>query len=858
MKTQIEGFTSLSSDLTALSGTVASLQTAINSIDIPAATDISGLEESLVDLAADLADLQKALADADTSAEVDALTENLAEVKLQLQELLDSNNIYAPSGTASELVVNTQSTLDFATALGDKIIIINGSITIEQTASMDATQLEELMAKIKSVTGDVSYTATATGVVPTAGFTALTGVATLTMDVAGDISLPVLASASKVVLKDNTKVTSVSLPVLASVTTLAGAADHKLSFAKATSFDMAALTSYGSPLEITVKSGEVDLSALTNAQANTSTLSAHKLTLIGAETLVAPLRVKGAIVADDLTAVDLPLWQWAATSSFKAAKTITLPSVTGAASIAIETVAPEAETVSITATKEAVTTTQTDYATVTVVGNTNLESLTLSGDFQTVQIDDASSLTELALSGVAHTVHVIDTDIVDLVLAYEATLADNDESGALLIKDNDALESVVADSVDDIRTFTLQGNPDLASISFASLNSVGTTSATKPATVLIGGVTAALQNDLEIENIQTPSEEGDLPVVTKKIVSADMAGLSDYLAAAKEEVGTTGKVIAMADDVLAVTSVEGIADESPTVTDELKTIIHWDPTVKSTEVGGTAAVQEFQIPSTSVGPWTFSVGPNAEFISSITDSGSALAFDLSTWADNSANKANFAAIGVEVTTGSPYKGKITLENAVTASAAVYAVTVEGETFTATLSGTYNENDVMTALRAKILDGAAISTLSTYNVGTPTAGVMTFTTQSRGSASTASKLDLSTVSAYLNVTLATITGTLGSATTVTGSKLVEKDLTSGWIKVRSLTAGLDAATATVASITGGTVASATQLLSTGLGTATKTTGDNENVVYATAGTPSTVSAATIAAARVDNTEFLAAS
>ncbi len=84
-------------------------------------------------------------------------------------------------------------------------------------------KLAAVLAKMTSITGSLTYTAKGTSVTPTAGFTALTGVGDLTVDTDGDISFPLLTSADNVILKTNSKTTSVSFPALTSLTDLGGA-----------------------------------------------------------------------------------------------------------------------------------------------------------------------------------------------------------------------------------------------------------------------------------------------------------------------------------------------------------------------------------------------------------------------------------------------------------------------------------------------------------------------------------------------------------------------------------------------------------------------------------------------------------
>ena len=139
---------------------------------------------------------------------------------------------------------------------------------------MDATKLAAVLAKMTSITGSLDYTAKGTSVTPTAGFTALTGVGDLTVDTDGDISFPLLTSADNVILKTNSKTTSVSFPALTSLTDLGGATagDDVLSFTAATSFDMGLLSRYSaSSLSITIKSGLVNLDALQIFAANGTT-----------------------------------------------------------------------------------------------------------------------------------------------------------------------------------------------------------------------------------------------------------------------------------------------------------------------------------------------------------------------------------------------------------------------------------------------------------------------------------------------------------------------------------------------------------------------------------------------------------
>ena len=486
------------------------------------------MQTGLTSLADAVAALQTSLASAATADEVAALSTSLAAVQADLDDLLAQNNIYAPTG--GTLTIDSQSSLDFATALGDKVSIINGSVSITQSSSMSASELTTVMGKMISITGDASFTAKATGVTPADGFSALTGVATMTLDVNGDVSLPELASATKVKVLDNTKLTSFSAPKLATVTTIGGTTDHHLSFAKATSVNLASLVRYTEGLKITQKSGSVDLSAFANTPATGTTEITSSLELDGAETLTAPLRTAGKIIADDLTAVDLPLWKGDETdlSSFDSAKSIKLPSITGDVDITLADWAPKAETVHVVGTAKQTSSTAYSYPSFTGT-SANVTSIKLEGVFEFAKVVSAADLTSFTITGNARDVQVSATDISELVLGHTSKVGTYN-SGSLKVTGNLNLTSLTASDLDDISSLDISGNTDLTTLSFPKLNSLGTTAAGVALTAANVYVT---DNDLSASNIQLPSDSTDVTNVTPSITSN--SGLSDleaYIVAA--------------------------------------------------------------------------------------------------------------------------------------------------------------------------------------------------------------------------------------------------------------------------------------------------------------------------------------
>jgi len=824
LKSQIEGFSSLSSGLTALQGTVASLQSAIANIPVTPATDISGLESSLATLADTVAELKTALAGAATSAEVAALQANLTTAQADLAELLAQSNIYAP--TNGTLTVSSQAELDFALALGDKVSIINGGVTITHTQTMSDADVATLMGKMVSVTGDVTYTASVSSTV--AGvFTKLTGAKNLTLSQPGDISLPAFVSTTALSLTGGDLTTSVSLPALTHVTSGLGA----LSFSKATSVDLSALTAYDGAISITTSdAATVDLSAFANLTTTSGAAATtfESLTIVNASTLKAPLFAKGEIVADGIASVDLPKWQsLSASSSFAKAKTAVLPAVdpgkAAGAVIAINSVFPKANSVHIIAAASTMTSVTTANHMDVTSNSANLDTLILGGTFSDITISAGADLTSLTFDGSALNVSITGTDLTSIDIPY-TSLA----KGSLTIKDNLDLTSVTASKVDGLKGLKITGNTELSTVSFAALK---TSSAA--ASVDISG------NDLVIENVQQASATGVTPVVAKKITSADFSPLKAYfdaaIAAATATTGSGVKVIA--DDVLVSTSATGVATNNPG-TDH--TIINYDLNIKSdaTSTDAVARVNEFEVTGASV------LSVNG-FVSSAVGTTSDRIYELNTWASNAANVAGFTTAGVTVSVGKGnYIGSINHDAAAAAAANdYYELTINGSTVTGTTGVLADGDAVQVKYMAAVNAALAKKANAEFTVAVDTDASQTnFTGGRKGS--NAAAFTIANWGVWENVSK--LTPVAMTATIVAANQ----PTTTGYIRVVSNVAG------TAGAITS-SITNATAIAISGPNTAASATLDDGASVVEKNGTSttSTVSAATIAAARVDMTAFL---
>jgi hypothetical protein len=849
LKSQIDGLAAVSSGVTALQGTVSSLQTAVAALPKTAtpATDVSGivtnqtaLTAALAALAVEVAAIKTALSGAATAAEVAALAASLVTAQTDLTKILSQNNIYS-----TPVSITTVAELDLAVTLGDKLTIVNSSVTVTHISTMDATKLAGVLAKMTSITGNLIYTAKGTSVVPTAGFTSLSGVSDLTVDTDGDISFPVLATAADVWLKNNVKTTSISFPALVSVTSLGGAAasDDVLSHTAATSFDMGLLTRYSEvSLSITTKSGLTNLDALQIYAANGITKEITALTLNGATEVSLDALIEGQITANSVLTVDFPIWKGNTSSIFAKATTVVLPKIEANAtanSYAVKDMFPLATSVHIIGAAKALSTTTTGTPSVSVVSQTNIKTLILDGTLDEVTVTGTTALNSVTHTGTAKDVTYTGTAVVNMVLAYTSAKAGSTNAtavnGGLNISTNTSLESVVANSVDDITSLTLKTNAKLASVSFTALNSVGTAT---NAVVEISG------NDLTIEKIQLASASTVLPVVAKSINSVDLGPLKTYIVAAKAAVGTTGSIKVVADTVTSKLNADGTA---ATVLPADKIISNFEVAAnrKSNAVGGVAGSREFHF--SSDGTYTFSVNGFNSSVSGDSD----ISYDLAAWAANSSNVAGFDAAGVTVSTGAgAHTGTATLTalDATSVGAMTYSIAVNGTTYSTSVAATTTIAAVVAALALDIVAGKDVSIAKHFTVASNTSA-LTFVSSSKGSASVPFNIG-SFVSNLGTSTSGVITNTNASTTVVA----MARPTTSAYVKVTANSGGIVFDNTRIATFTGG-APSATTLASDGTTTAITTTGDNENVVTATDGTVQT-NAAAITTASVYEVAYLA--
>ena len=270
LKSQVDGLSSLSGQVSSLSGTISGLQSGVTAAQAAAtaagasadaataaanAIDLSGLSASLATLQAEVDAVQASLATAATASAVTALQAELDAIESDLDDLLASSNIYS-----TDVTVTNATTLNSALALGNKLNVLNATLTITGYSGMDYAKVQTLADRVNTMTGNLVYSAfssTGTEIV----FNNLTSAGNITMTQPSGYSFPKLTNAAEIDLRDDyeTTVTNISFPVLTSATSIetdTSSGDFEVIFTYATNVDFGALvTAPSNTVTITTKTG---------------------------------------------------------------------------------------------------------------------------------------------------------------------------------------------------------------------------------------------------------------------------------------------------------------------------------------------------------------------------------------------------------------------------------------------------------------------------------------------------------------------------------------------------------------------------------------------------------------------------
>ena len=500
LKSQVDGLASLSGQVASLSGTISGLSAGVNAAQAAAssasaaagAIDFSGLSASLATLQAEVDAVQASLATSATAASVASLQTEIDAIETSLADLLASSNIYS-----TDVTVNNATTLNSALALGNKLNVLNATLTITGYSGMDYTKVQQLVDRVNTMTGNLVYSAassTGTEII----FNNLTSVGNVTVTQPKGYSFPKLTNAAAIRLNSNyeTTVTNISFPVLTSATSIdtdaAVAAAFDINFTYATNVDFGAMvTAPGNTITITTKKdAALDLSSYKSTDASGNAVDID-LTLNGPASFTngtaagtfASTGLPGNTVGAADGTISLTNVATAAIHNFRGGITLStgVKNFTGN-NIVTVTHSAATDLVSFTATfmrdnDPGLSTTaianfekETNTAQNVSFGSTHtkLTSVTVTGIGGAVTIDAAPALTTVDLTGLTAMDVTIDNNVA-LTSFTDASKA-NDWS----FDNNDLMTSVNSShttklyGTDKAATMSVIGNAEITSLTIAS------------------------------------------------------------------------------------------------------------------------------------------------------------------------------------------------------------------------------------------------------------------------------------------------------------------------------------------------------------------------------------------------------
>lgn len=479
----------------------------------------AALADGLTSINAVIAALQEQVDNIATGEDVDGINEAIEGVEQDLQDLLESNNVFT-----GNLTINSVPTLEFADNLGDRVNIVNGDVIIEASTDMDAALLQEVADRIVTITGDLKVRAQ-TSSAPSILFPNLVGASNLIIAQGGSFSFPALLSASSITLGDNyssrldgdinfmsaTRVNGISTATVDASFSLSGEAANTISFSKASSINFAALPYY-SPRNLTIVADDtttLNFAALENKDANGNARD-YTLNINGANELNIPGILDGALTLENVITVNLPEYVGEITVN-GGVETLNM----GALSENLSVSDNDLSSATITAADGEV---EIDFT-----GASSLSDVNLAGELESLKLSGNTDLTNLIITAALKSLEINNTALGEI--SSDHTTGDLAKGGSLVITNNEDLVSFNAPLVDGLKKLVITGNDELESIAFASLENVPTDGS--GVTVTIGG-SAAYANALNaFDIVQESADEGSF-----NSGDSGMDGLKTFLTAA--------------------------------------------------------------------------------------------------------------------------------------------------------------------------------------------------------------------------------------------------------------------------------------------------------------------------------------
>jgi len=492
------------SDIASLAGTVSSLSSTVNGLGAQIDTAVA---DGLADIQSDIEAIESAVADVASSDEVSALSDAVAASQEDLDELLANSSVFNNS-----IVINSQATADLYAAMGSSINIVNGDVTITVSEEMDQTVVQTVVDNILNIVGDLSYTANASTIAETT-FNNLAGVESITAKQGGGYEFKALTSATNIVLNNDYKSTVdiIHFGALKTVTSISddGGTAGTIAFDKADEFHLTSLTRYpGNNLNIEIKKGGVlAMGALTDNQSDgTAVGSAYALTVKGPAALeiskisdgtitvedVETLTVSGFIGSldvnggvENLTVTDI------VDINLDDADDLVTATIDGALDSDANLTTADGAGPAITFASQDLTSATITGITgdINATGQANLETLVISAEIKngtvaaptsgTITVSGNNDLVTLTLTGAkaANVIVNANTDLEELTIDHTTTLAGTDTGGNIDVTGNTNLTTLTikANTVDDLN---ISGNTQLSSIAASDLKVASATSAT--------------------------------------------------------------------------------------------------------------------------------------------------------------------------------------------------------------------------------------------------------------------------------------------------------------------------------------------------------------------------------------------
>jgi hypothetical protein len=500
----VAGLSQVQSDLSSLAGTVSSLASTVNGLGAQIDTAVA---DGLADIQADIDAITTAVDDVASSEEVSALSDAVAASQDDLDELLANSSVFNNS-----ITINSQQTADVYAAMGSSINIVNGSVDITVYEDMDQAVVQTVVDNILNITGDFTYTAMASTIAETT-FNNLSGVGSITAKQGGGYEFKALTSAGNIVLNNDYKSTVdiIHFGALTTVNTISddGGTAGTIAFDKADEFHLTSLTRYpGNNLNIEIKKGGVlAMGVLTDNQADgTAVGSGYTLTVKGPAALDISTISDGTITVEDVETLTVSgfIGNLDVNSGVEVLTVTDIVDIdlAGADDLVTATIdgALDSDTNLTTAdgAGPAITFASQDLTSATITGITgdinatsqaNLETLVISAEIKngtvaaptsgTITVSGNNDLVTLTLTGAkaANVIVNANTDLETVTIDHTTTLKGTDTGGNIDVTGNTNLTSLTisANTVDDLN---ISGNTQLTTIAAGDLTVASATSAT--------------------------------------------------------------------------------------------------------------------------------------------------------------------------------------------------------------------------------------------------------------------------------------------------------------------------------------------------------------------------------------------